>query len=114
MTTFAIALAGVALVGLPPSGAFLGKWQLISGAIATGQWFWVPVVLARSLLAAAYVFRLLGHAFGHLPVPSRALTQGREEVPALVLSIVATVVLGLFAAPLWTLLGAVGLGGSAP
>ena len=114
VTTFAIALAGVALIGLPPSGAFLGKWQLISGAIATGQWFWVPVVLAGSLLAAAYVFRLLGHAFGHLPAPSRALTQGREEVPALVLSIVATVVLGLFAAPLWTLLGAVGLGGSAP
>ena len=26
-TTFAIALAGIALIGLPPSGAFLGKWQ---------------------------------------------------------------------------------------
>jgi multicomponent Na+:H+ antiporter subunit D len=59
-TTFAIALAGIALIGLPPSGAFLGKWQLISGAIATGQWFWVPVVLAGSLLAAAYVFRGAG------------------------------------------------------
>lgn len=111
-TTFAIALAGVALVGLPPSGAFLGKWQLISGAIATGQWFWVPVVLAGSLLAAAYVFRVLGHAFGHLDSPGRGVTVAREEIPALVLAVVATAGLGLFAAPLWTLLGPVtSLGG---
>ena len=26
VTTFALALAGVALIGLPPSGAFLAKW----------------------------------------------------------------------------------------
>ncbi len=45
-TTFAIALAGVALIGLPPSGAFLGKWQLLAGAFATGQWLWVVVTAA--------------------------------------------------------------------
>ena len=64
-TTFAIALGGVALIGLPPSGAFLGKWQLIGGAFATGQWFWVLITVAGSLLAAAYMFRVLGHAFGN-------------------------------------------------
>jgi len=75
----------------------------------------VPVVLAGSLLAGAYVFRVIGHAFGHGPAPARRLTLAREEVPALVLAIVATVGLGLFAAPLWTLLGAAsGLGGEAP
>lgn len=114
-TTFAVALAGIALIGLPPSGAFIGKWELISGAIAAGQWFWVPVVLAGSLLAGAYVFRVLGRAFGHGPSAARRLTPAREEVMALVLAMVATVVLGLFAAPLWTLLGAAaGLGGEAP
>jgi formate hydrogenlyase subunit 3/multisubunit Na+/H+ antiporter MnhD subunit len=114
-TTFAVALAGIALIGLPPSGAFIGKWELISGAIAAGQWLWVPVVLAGSLLAGAYVFRVLGRAFGHGPSAARRLTPAREEVMALVLAMVATVVLGLFAAPLWTLLGAAaGLGGEAP
>ena len=43
-TTFAIALGGVALIGLPPSGAFLGKWQLIGGAFATG---WRPADARR-------------------------------------------------------------------
>ena len=65
VTTFTLALAGVALIGLPPSGSFLAKWQLLSSAFAVGQWLWVPVVAAGSLLAAAYMFRMLGYAFAN-------------------------------------------------
>lgn len=101
VTTFALALAGIALVGLPPSGGFLAKWQLMSAAFAVGQWLWVPVVVAGSLLAAAYVFRMLGHAFGPGDRSAGALAQGREEVPALVLALTATVVLGLGATAFW-------------
>ena len=71
-TTFAIALAGVALIGLPPSGTFLGKWHLLATAFATGQWLWVLVIAAGSLLAAAYVFRVLGKAFGNRCLPQAA------------------------------------------
>jgi formate hydrogenlyase subunit 3/multisubunit Na+/H+ antiporter MnhD subunit len=114
-TTFALALAGVALIGLPPSGAFLGKWQLIAGAIRAELWPWVLVVLVGSLLAAAYVFRLLGHAFGQARYPSRALTIGREEIPALGLAMLATLVLGLASAPIWPLLQrSLNLGGIGP
>jgi formate hydrogenlyase subunit 3/multisubunit Na+/H+ antiporter MnhD subunit len=77
-TTFAIALAGVALIGLPPSGAFLGKWQLLAGAVATGQWVWLVVTAIGSLLAAAYIFRVLGHAFGHRPYPNQPVAVARE------------------------------------
>ena len=104
-TVFAIALGGVALIGLPPSGAFLGKWHLISGAFATGQWLWVLVILAGSLLAAAYIFRVLGHAFGNRAYPQRAVTVAREEWPALVLTGIAVIGLGLAGAPVWQLLG---------
>jgi formate hydrogenlyase subunit 3/multisubunit Na+/H+ antiporter MnhD subunit len=103
-TTFTLALAGVALIGLPPSGAFLAKWQLIAGALQAGLWPWVIVTLAGSLLAAAYVFRLLGHAFGQIRYASRAVTNGAEEIPALALALLATLVLGLASAPIWPLL----------
>jgi multicomponent Na+:H+ antiporter subunit D len=104
VTTFTLALAGVALIGLTPSGAFIGKWLLLSGAIEAGYWPWVLVIAAGSLLAAAYVFRLLGHAFGAGEGVERRLTAGRTELPALFLALTATLGLGLGAAPLWDLL----------
>jgi formate hydrogenlyase subunit 3/multisubunit Na+/H+ antiporter MnhD subunit len=104
-TAFTIALASVVLIGLPPSGAFLGKWELISGSVYTGQWMIVVVVLIGSLLAAGYMFRLISLGFGTSPYPKRAVLIDREEIPALLLAVIA-VVLGLGVAPsLWKLLG---------
>jgi formate hydrogenlyase subunit 3/multisubunit Na+/H+ antiporter MnhD subunit len=104
-TSFTIALVGVVLIGLPPSGAFLGKWELISGSITTGYWLIVVVVSIGSLLAAVYMFRLISQGFGTNAYPDRAVLVEREELPALLLALMA-VVLGLGAAPpLWKLLG---------
>ena len=101
VTTFTLALAGVALIGLPPSGAFLAKWELLSSAFETGQWPWVVVVALGSLLAAAYTFRVLGHAFSPGEGVTHVLAWSREEVPALLLALIATLVLGLGAASVW-------------
>ncbi len=101
VTTFTLALAGVALIGLPPSGAFLAKWNLLSSAILLNQWLLVAVVVAGSLLAAAYMFRVLGYAFGPGDGVAHALADGREELPALLLAIGATAVLGFGAAWVW-------------
>lgn len=104
VTTFAIALAGVALIGLPPSGAFLGKWQLITGAFITDQWPWLMVIIIGTLLAAAYTFRVLSHAFGQQTYPRFAVKQAAEEWPALILTALASIGLGLAGAPIWKLL----------
>jgi multicomponent Na+:H+ antiporter subunit D len=103
LTTFTLALAGVALVGLPPSGGFLAKWQLLTTAFASGQWIWLLVVGLGTLLAAAYLFRLLGHAFAPGEGMGPRLAVGREEIPALALALAATLLLGLGAAGLWDL-----------
>jgi len=103
--TFAIALAGSSLIGLPPSGSFIGKWLLMQGALETGQWWWVVVAVIGTLLAGAYVFRVLSHAFGLEPTPIRFITDARAEVPALMLALISVAALGLAAGPLWTLLG---------
>ncbi|MET0066914.1 MAG: proton-conducting transporter membrane subunit [Candidatus Thiodiazotropha sp.] len=103
LTTFTLALAGVALVGLPPSGGFIAKWQLLTTAITSGQWIWLPVVGLGTLLAAAYLFRLLGHAFAPGEGVGPRLAVVREEIPALVLALTATLLLGLGAAGLWEL-----------
>ncbi len=63
VTLFAIGLACASLIGLPPSGGFVGKWLLLNAAFVSGQWWWALVLLAGGLMAAAYAFRILLHAF---------------------------------------------------
>ena len=104
VTTFTLALAGVALIGLPPSGTFLAKWELMTLAIATGRWVWVLIIAAGTLLAAIYVFRIIAHTFAPGLQDRAAPTTPILEAPALLLAIVATAVLGLGAAYVWKFL----------
>lgn len=57
-----IGMAGAAIAGLPPTGGFLAKWWLLGAALEQGQWWWVAVIALGSLLAAAYMFRILHYA----------------------------------------------------
>ncbi|MDX1693854.1 MAG: proton-conducting transporter membrane subunit [Ketobacteraceae bacterium] len=59
----AIALAGVSLIGLPPSGGFIGKWMLLANIIDKGLWWMVAVIFMGTLAAAAYVYRMISLAF---------------------------------------------------
>ncbi|WP_462319939.1 complex I subunit 5 family protein [Halochromatium sp.] len=104
-TTFSIALAGSALIGLPPSGSFIAKWVMMRSAFETGQWWWLIVISTGTLLAAAYIFRVLSRAFGLEPTPQRFVTDARAEIPTLLLALASVALLGLAAGPVWSLLG---------
>jgi formate hydrogenlyase subunit 3/multisubunit Na+/H+ antiporter MnhD subunit len=67
ISVWAMGLAAVSLVGLPPTAGFMGKWLLIGASLEQGQWWWVLVMLCGSLLAAAYVMRVLRRAFSDRP-----------------------------------------------
>jgi multicomponent Na+:H+ antiporter subunit D len=54
----AFSLAGVSIMGLPPSGGFVAKWMLLEAAFDQRGWGWMAVIVVGSLLAAAYVFRV--------------------------------------------------------
>jgi formate hydrogenlyase subunit 3/multisubunit Na+/H+ antiporter MnhD subunit len=107
VTLFAFALAGVTLMGLPPSGGFLAKWLLIDAALRAGQIWLVLVVLAGGLLAGIYVFRVLRLAFrvatAHEDIPKPQRPAAALEWTAFALAL-ASVLLGLFAAPIFSLL----------
>jgi len=96
LTLTAFTLAGVSIMGLPPSGGFIGKWLLLDAALYSGQWWWALTLILGGLLAAAYVFKVVGYAF----TPANATHEARAvparmEWTALLLAL-AAVLLGLF------------------
>ncbi len=104
LTTGAFALAGASIAGLPPSGGFIGKWLLLEAAVTQGRWDFVVVIVIGGLLAAIYVFKVLGYAFTQADVlrESRAVPASMEWA-ALSLAIGA-ILLGLLALPVLGLL----------
>ncbi len=63
LSLLSFGIAGVSIMGLPPSGGFTAKWLLLQSALASGQWPWLIVLMGGGLLSAVYVFKVLRHAF---------------------------------------------------
>jgi formate hydrogenlyase subunit 3/multisubunit Na+/H+ antiporter MnhD subunit len=101
-TIFAFALAGLSLMGVPPSGGFIAKWLLLLAAIETGQWWWAMVILAGGLLTGGYVYRVLAPAVSETdggPIALAPVARYREVVVlalALVSMILGLLPLGAF------------------
>ena len=97
LTLTAFALAGVSSMGLPPSGGFIGKWMLLDAALQAGQWWWVIIIILGGLLAATYVFKVIGHSFTRAEMSHEAKpVPAIMEWSALALAM-AAIMLGLFA-----------------
>lgn len=96
ITVIAFGLAGLSLMGVPPSGGFVAKWLLLEAAVMEGQWWWAVAMLLGGLLAGGYVFMVLGKVLGNVSTPPAKLTppSRRRELAALALALCA-LLLGL-------------------
>lgn len=59
LTTAALTVGGLGLIGVPLTGGFISKWHLLTGALEAGLWQVALTVLLGSLLAVAYVLKVL-------------------------------------------------------
>lgn len=104
LSTTAFALAGVSIIGLPLSGGFIGKWFLLEASLSNNSWGITLVVLLGGLLAAGYIFKVLGFTFtkASLAQKTKEIPLSMELVP-LFLAVMA-ILTGFFAAPLLSLI----------
>jgi formate hydrogenlyase subunit 3/multisubunit Na+/H+ antiporter MnhD subunit len=93
------ALAGLALMGLPPSGAWVAKKLLLDAAAGSGQWWWEAVLQGGAFLTASYVVLVLAFALRRpeRPVELRKPVSRVAETAALALAI-GSLLLGFVAA----------------
>ncbi len=104
ISAFAIGLAGVSLMGLPPSGGYVAKWLMMNAAFDTAQPWWAIIIVVGGGLTAIYMFKFIGLAFrkpveGSSFLPSSAWLEG----PAFILAVLSILV-GLRATPIVELL----------
>lgn len=88
-TSFAIVIAGLSLIGVPGTAGFISKWVLVQAAIEQGWWPIALAVVASSLLAVIYVWRIIEVLYMKQPVDPT-----RREAPLSMLI------------PLWIMAGA--------
>lgn len=56
-------LAGVSIIGVPPTCGFFSKWYLLLGGIQAGAWIFVAALVLSSLVSAVLVFRVVESGF---------------------------------------------------
>ncbi len=79
LTSLGMVVAGLSLIGVPGTAGFVSKWYLIVGALEGGQWGVVAAIVVASILAFAYVWRVV-EALYFSPVPAGVPAAG--EAPA--------------------------------
>jgi len=93
-TFSAFALGGLSLIGVPLTAGFVSKWYLILAALELGWWWLAVAVLAASLIAVAYVWKVIEAAwFRPLPEDRRDV---REAPLALLVPTWALVLANLY------------------
>ena len=67
LTAAAFVAGGLSLIGVPLTAGFISKWYLVLAALERGMWPVAALVLAGSLIAVAYVWRVVEAAYFREP-----------------------------------------------
>jgi multicomponent Na+:H+ antiporter subunit D len=82
ITMAAFVAGGLSLIGVPLTSGFISKWYLVDAALMDGRWPLALLILLSSLLAVAYVWRVVEAAYFQ-PAAERVLAL--KEAPAVML-----------------------------
>lgn len=81
LTSAAVVVGGLSLIGVPGTVGFVSKWMLVQAAFELGWWWMAFLIVASSLLAVVYVWRVLEALY--LGEPAEGAT--RKEAPMMML-----------------------------
>jgi multicomponent Na+:H+ antiporter subunit D len=99
ITSAAMAVGAVSIVGIPPTAGFLCKWYIALGAIEAGRSLFAVVLLFGALLIFVYYIRMVNAFYFQEPTHPHILELGEAPISLLVPMIVLAalcLVMGFF------------------
>ncbi|MCP5074430.1 MAG: monovalent cation/H+ antiporter subunit D family protein [Rhodobacteraceae bacterium] len=90
LTGAAVVVGGLSLIGVPGTAGFISKWVLVQAAFDNGWWWMALAIMASSLLAVVYVWRVVEALY--LQAPSDDVVQKEAPLSMLI--------------PIWIMAGA--------
>jgi multicomponent Na+:H+ antiporter subunit D len=104
ITMIAFTVGALSLIGVPPMVGFLSKWLILQGAVQSGHYVSLAVILISTLLNAAYFLPIVHAAFFRAPADHDAHAS-RGEAPwpmvlALGLTAFSAIALFFFVGPI--------------
>jgi multicomponent Na+:H+ antiporter subunit D len=97
LTFAAFSAASLSMIGAPPAAGFVSKWFLLTGAVAAHQVGIVAVLLASTLLNAAYFAPVVYYAFFTGPAPEADMQELSEASPFMVAPLLVTAAMSVVA-----------------
>ncbi len=98
-------IIAISMVGLPPTGGFFGKWNIILGALEAEHYVAAFAVVASTLLTLAYFVKVFA-AWFHQPATTES--EGLQISASLGVSVgaasLAVIALGLWSDPVFQFL----------
>lgn len=94
-----LVIAGLSIIGVPPTCGFFSKWYLITGAIQAGKYEFMIALLISSLINAILFFRLFEIGYfepqsaGH--GPNHGSGESLKEAPVTMLFVLGLVAFSL-------------------
>ncbi|MCO8266007.1 monovalent cation/H+ antiporter subunit D family protein [Haloferax sp. AB510] len=114
ISSAAFAVLAFSMVGIPPAVGFVGKWNIVVGAVEAGAWPVAAVVVVSTLLTLAYFGRVIERMYFTAPEPEAdaVSTDGGNDAvevsfgmrAVVVVSAVTAVVLGVLGSDLITVI----------
>ncbi|MEJ5301379.1 MAG: NADH-quinone oxidoreductase subunit N [Thermodesulforhabdaceae bacterium] len=86
------------MVGLPPTGGFMGKFYIFKGALEAGYLWLVIIAVLNSAISAYFYLRVLVYMFFEKPLDTGGVLQASSPAvtTALVITSLGVLVLGIF------------------
>ena len=79
-TYLAFMLGSISIIGMPPLGGFISKWNLVMGAVSSDQLLLLLVLLASTLLNAAYFLPIVYRGY-FAKAADPVFDEGIKEAP---------------------------------